>query len=349
MIRVLIIDDSPLICSILTEVLNGAGDIEVVGVAGDPVDARQKIKVLKPDVLTLDVEMPKMDGITFLKNLMRLHPMPVVMISTLTEQGADITMTALSLGAVDYLAKPTGSLGGDLSEYSLEIISKVRAAAQANVENIRPAKRVPKMPAANQSSYSAMSNYLVAIGASTGGVEAIKQLVAEIPASCPPIVIVQHIPPAFSKSYADRLNREFSPQVQEVGDHQEILPGNIYIAPGDFHLTLTRDRSGQLYSKLDQSERVRRHRPSVDVLFESVAKLMGGRCCAALLTGMGDDGARGLLKLKEAGAYTIIQDKATSVVWGMPGVAAKMNAHCTELPLEDIASRLMAKSSKRVA
>ena len=349
MIRVLIVDDSPLICSILTEVLNGAGDIEVVGVAGDPVDARQKIKVLKPDVLTLDVEMPKMDGITFLKNLMRLHPMPVVMISTLTEQGADVTMTALSLGAVDYLAKPTGNQGGDLSEYSLEIINKVRAAAQAKVENTRPVKRGPKMSAANLSSYSPMSNYLVAIGASTGGVEAIKQLVAEIPVNCPPIVIVQHIPPAFSKSYADRLNREFAPQIQEVGDHQEILPGNIYIAPGDFHLTLTRDGSGQLYSKLDQSERVRRHRPSVDVLFESIEKLMGGRCCAALLTGMGDDGARGLLKLKEAGAYTIIQDKATSVVWGMPGVAAKMNAHCIELSLEDITRSLMMKSSKRIA
>ena len=349
MIRVLIVDDSPLICSILSEVLNGASDISVVGVAEDPVDARQKIKELKPDVLTLDVEMPKMDGITFLKNLMRLHPMPVVMISTLTEQGADITMKALSLGAVDYLAKPTGSQDGNLAEYSLDIINKVRAAAMANVDNARPIIKKPKMPAANHSSYLPMSNYLVAIGASTGGVEAIKELVSTIPERCPPIVIVQHIPPAFSKSYADRLNREFAPQVQEVGDNQAILPGNIYIAPGDFHLTLAKDRSGQLFSKLNQSERVRRHRPSVDVLFESVASVMGGRCCAALLTGMGDDGAHGLLKLKEAGAYTIIQDKATSVVWGMPGVASKLNAHCIELPLDKITNALLTKSSKRVA
>ena len=343
MINVLIVDDSLLIRSILAEILGAEKDIHVVGKAADPFEAREMIKNLKPDVITLDVEMPKMDGVTFLRNLMRLRPMPVIMISTLTEKGRDITLQTLSLGAVDYVAKPSAS-GDGLVAISAEIVSKVRIAASANIGNARSSSTKPSKPPM-PGSFTPKKDFIIAIGASTGGVEAIRDVVLGFPANCPPVLVVQHIPALFSASYARRIDKECLAKVHEAQHMQEIEPGNIYIAPGDQHLTLKRV-DGQLRCVLSGSEKVSGHRPAVDVLFGSVARVMGDKSVAVLLTGMGSDGAKGLLKLKRAGCFTIAQDEATSVVWGMPGVAVSMQAHCEVLPLRKISECLLQKSTR---
>ncbi|SFD21879.1 protein-glutamate methylesterase/protein-glutamine glutaminase [Pseudoalteromonas denitrificans] len=346
MIKVLIVDDSPLIRALLTEILQLASDIKVVGSAEDPFDAREKIKVLKPDVLTLDIEMPKMDGISFLKNLMRLRPMPVVMISTLTQQGAPATLESLELGAIDFIAKPTKNVAQELHDYTDILHDKIRAAASARVRPFLPVKENTHAKIVNPNSVKFKMNHLSVIGASTGGTEAIKEVLTRLPAHFPPVVITQHIPPVFSASFAERMDRICPMSVREAQDGDKLEIGCVYIAPGDFHLSIISKGSG-LFCNLSQSEAVNRHRPAVDVLFDSVAKLALKSIVATILTGMGADGAKGLLNLKEAGAKTFVQDEKTSVVYGMPKAAFDIGAASKQIPLEQVADVLMRLAVKR--
>jgi two-component system chemotaxis response regulator CheB len=349
-IRVLVIDDSALVRSILRDVLDADPAIEVVGTAGDAHIAREKIKKLNPDVLTLDIEMPRMDGLTFLSNLMRLHPMPVVMVSSLTGRGADVTLDALAMGAVDFLSKPRIDIAATLQDYGDELIAKIKTAARANVRAL-DSRRMSALRARGESASTGAvrpaasrlrtTDHLIAIGASTGGTEAIKEVLCQLPPDCPAVLIAQHIPPAFSTSFARRMNDVSALTVCEAQDGQQILPGHAYIAPGDYHLTLARD-GARYICKVAQDAPVNRHRPSVDVLFRSVAQAAGQNAIGALLTGMGRDGARGLKLMREAGAPTLAQDEHTSVVWGMPGEAVSIGATDEVLPIEEIAPRLMA-------
>lgn len=347
--RVLIIDDSALVRQMLTEMLTSSPGIDVVGVAPDPYVARQKIKSLNPDVLTLDVEMPRMDGITFLRNLMRLRPMPVVMVSSLTEKGAEITLNALELGAVDVVTKPKVDLAQGLREYREELIAKVKMAARANVRpntDLSPRQVPPKLSSDAVIMHTGFNKHfrtteqIIAIGASTGGTEAIKEMLVSMPPDAPGIVITQHIPEAFSASFAKRMDTLSAMTVSEACDGAQILPGHVYIAPGHSHLLV--DRDGARYvCRLNIGSPVNRHRPSVDVLFRSVAQRVGPNALGAILTGMGADGAQGLLEMKRAGAQTIAQDEATSVVWGMPGEAVKMGSADFVLSLDRIAAKLL--------
>jgi two-component system chemotaxis response regulator CheB len=351
-IRVLVVDDSALVRKILAEILGATRDIEVVGSASDPYAAREKIKQLNPDVLTLDVEMPRMDGLTFLGNLMRLRPMPVVMVSSLTEQGADTTLRALELGAFDFVAKPKIDVAGTLQSFSEEILAKVRAAAGSRIVAravARPATIAappPKLsadavlPQASGGRMLRTTDRLVAIGASTGGTEAIREVLEMLPADAPAIVISQHIPAAFSGPFARRCDGVCRMSVCEAEDGQLILPGHAYIAPGDRHLLIERD-GARWRCRLNQGPPVNRHRPSVDVMFRAVAQNVGHNALGILLTGMGDDGARGLLEMRGAGAPTIAQDEATSVVWGMPGAAVKLGATDQVVPLGRVAPLIM--------
>ena len=338
MIRVLVVDDSALMRDVLTAILSSDPDIEVVGAACDPYVARDMIKDLNPDVLTLDIEMPRMDGLTFLKNLMRLRPMPVVMVSTLTERGCAVTLDALAIGALDYVAKPKTDQRRQLTALSDELIAKVKAAKCANVTAADTSKRTGPPKAATGS--FASTKHVIAIGASTGGTEAIREVLTALPTPCPPIVIAQHIPGAFSAPFAARLNGMCSFRVCEAADGVELLPGTVHIAPGGKHLEVART-GGSLHTRVHEGEAVNRHRPSVDVLFDSVAKIMGRSAVGVLLTGMGADGAAALGRMRAAGAYTIAQDEATSVVWGMPGAAVKMDAVDDVLPLGKIAAVLL--------
>jgi two-component system chemotaxis response regulator CheB len=356
-IKVLVVDDSALVRKLLSAMLDRAPGIQVVGTASDPYAAREKIKSLNPDVITLDVEMPRMDGITFLENLMRLRPLPVVMVSSLTQRGADVTLRALELGAIDFVAKPRIDIAGTLEDYENELIAKVRVAAQARVLP-RSAKRsrVPDgrnstsavVPALNLHTMLRTTDRIIAIGASTGGTEAIREVLAEMPPDAPAIVISQHIPAAFSKSFADRMNRSSPMAVCEAQDGQQILPGHAYIAPGDRHLIVERDGARYL-CRLSTGPHVNRHRPSVDVMFRSVAQNVGTNAVGVLLTGMGDDGARGLREMMEAGAATIAQDEASSVVWGMPGSAVKIGAALHVLPLHRVAAQVLALAAAAAA
>jgi two-component system chemotaxis response regulator CheB len=362
-IRVLIIDDSALVRKLLTEILNSDPAIEVVGAAMDPHIARQKIKDLDPDVLTLDVEMPKMDGLSFLRQLMRLRPMPVLMISSLTEKGAEITLEALALGAVDFISKPKVDLANLLQEYTAEIIEKVKSAAEVKVRTrvhkpvakgeTRKAEETEEEVFSVDSKYSATvilkrpanikfmktTDKIIAIGASTGGTEAIKEILEELQSDMPGILIAQHIPPVFSSAFAKRMNLCSAMTVVEASDGQQVLPGHVYIAPGDKHLLLTRD-GARYRCQLNDGPPVNRHKPSVDVLFRSVAQTAGKNAVGVILTGMGADGARGLGEMQDAGSVTIAQDEKTSVVWGMPGEAVKRGAAQKVLALDQIPSRL---------
>ncbi|KRG71024.1 protein-glutamate methylesterase/protein-glutamine glutaminase [Pseudoxanthomonas dokdonensis] len=344
--KVLIVDDSAVVRQLLTEILSSDAGIEVVGTAADPLLAREKIKKLNPDVVTLDVEMPRMDGLTFLENLMRLRPLPVVMISSLTERGADTTLQALSLGAVDFVAKPALAVSQGLSSYADEIIAKVKAAAHARV---RPSARVhaarhvtPSMSTAAPTARRAFSttDRLIAIGASAGGTEAIRAVLEQMPADAPAIVITQHIPAGFSRAFAERLDRHSAMAVREASDGEAVLPGHAYLPPGGRHLRIIRD-GARWRCRIDDGPAVNRHKPAVDVLFHSVAQAAGHNAVGAILTGMGDDGARGLLAMAQAGAPTLVQDEATSVVWGMPGAALRLVADSEQAALEKIASRLL--------
>ena len=348
-IKVLVVDDSALVRKLLTAMLSRSRDIEVVGTASDPYAARERIKKLNPDVITLDVEMPRMDGITFLENLMRLRPMPVVMVSSLTQRGADVTLRALELGAIDFVAKPRIDIAGTLADYEDELIAKVKVAAGARVlpRTVAPVRKTDErhstsavVPILNVRTMLRTTDRIIAIGASTGGTEAIREVLAEMPPDAPAVVISQHIPAAFSRAFAERMNRSSAMAVCEAQDGQQILPGHAYIAPGDRHLLVERDGSRYL-CRLSSGPHVNRHRPSVDVMFRSVAQNVGPNAVGVLLTGMGDDGARGLKEMMEAGAGTIAQDEASSVVWGMPGSAVKLGAARHVLPLQQIGSQVL--------
>jgi two-component system chemotaxis response regulator CheB len=349
-IKVLVVDDSALVRQILVEVLNAARDVEVVGTASDPYVARDRIKELNPDVLTLDVEMPRMDGLTFLSNLMRLRPMPVVMVSSLTDQGAETTLKALELGAIDFVSKPKIDVAGTLADFGDEILAKIRMAACARVmarsAPVTPGRVAPKysadavLPAVGGSRMLRTTDRIIAMGASTGGTEAIREVLMGLPADCPAIVIAQHIPEAFSLPFTRRMDSVAAMSVVEPVDGQYIMPGHVYIAPGARHLLVERD--GTRYRcRLNDGPPVNRHCPSVDVLFRSVAQNVGPNAVGVILTGMGDDGARGLKEMLEAGARTMAQDEASSIVWGMPGAAVKLGAAQDVLPLGRVAEHIM--------
>ena len=319
-IKVLIVDDSALIRSVMKEIISSQPDMEVVGVAPDPIIARDLIKQTNPDVLTLDVEMPRMDGLDFLEKLMRLRPMPVVMVSSLTERGSEITLRALELGAVDFVTKPKMSIQSGMLEYTEMIADKIRAASKARIKSralVPGGATVPagELPLIRNPLTS--SEKLIIIGASTGGTEAIKDFLMQMPSDCPGILITQHMPPGFTKSFAQRLDSLCKIGVKESEGGERILPGHAYIAPGHSHLQLV--RSGANYmTQLDQGPPVNRHRPSVDVLFHSAAVAAGKNAVGVILTGMGKDGALGMLEMKNAGAYNFAQDEASCVVFGMP-------------------------------
>ncbi len=334
-IRVLIVDDSPIICEMLTGIFATDSLFEVVGVAHDPYEARDLIKQLNPDVLTLDIEMPRMDGITFLRNIMRLRPMPVVMISSLTQRGSKQTLEALEIGAFDFVGKPNASSVGDVTLVQSEIRRKVRAAARSTV-----GKAIALTPRASHAPLGKESACVIGIGASTGGTQALKHVLVEMPADSPPLLIVQHLPAAFSAAFAERLDTLSPMTVRLVEDGMPLEQGHAYVAPGDFQMTVA-GRGRYLKAKLEASGRVNGHMPAVDPLFDSMAHNLGDRCVAALLTGMGADGAEGLLSLRRAGAHTIAQDQASSVVWGMPGEAVKRDAACEVVGLAKISQSLV--------
>jgi two-component system, chemotaxis family, protein-glutamate methylesterase/glutaminase len=353
-IKVLVIDDSALMRKLLSEILASDPDIEVVGTAPDAYVARDKIKSLNPDVLTLDVEMPRMDGLSFLRNLMRLRPMPVVMCSTLTQAGAETALDALALGAVDVVGKPTADAAHGIKHSAQEIIAKVKMAAGVKVRPLAErtsAQRTPQVVEASRDAgavlakrpmakASSSTDYIIAIGASTGGTEAIKELLTHLSADLPAVVIAQHIPKAFSGPFSVRMNACSALTVCEARDGDAILPGHVYIAPGDEHLLVERAGRG-FRCRLDPGPLVNRHRPSVDVLFRSVAQTAGHHAVGVLLTGMGRDGAEGLKEMLEAGAATMAQDEQSSVVWGMPGAAWKIGAAQALHPLSEIAGQIM--------
>ncbi|TQV75641.1 chemotaxis response regulator protein-glutamate methylesterase [Aliikangiella marina] len=344
MIKVLVVDDSAFIRVLLTEILDSDPDISVVASASDPIDARSKIKKYNPDVITLDIEMPKMDGLTFLRKIMRLRPMPVVMFSTLTQKGADITFEALKIGAVDFVPKPAVDIKNNLDSLRSELIEKVKCAAVSNIGIKDSTAHQSTSPIDLPESSKKVD--LIAIGASTGGTEAILAVIRRMPTNCPPIVMAQHIPDVFSTSFAKRLNEEVALHAKEVRDSTVLEPGNAYLAPGHMHMVVKK-RGGQLWVKMDDSPPVNRHKPSVDMLFKSISQIDGVNCLAAILTGMGKDGAEGLLELKQKGAFTIAQDERTSVVWGMPGAAVGMGAVKAVLPLQEIAPNLVKRLGGR--
>ena len=343
-IKVLIVDDSALIRSVLKEIIESHKDMKVVGAAPDPLVAREMIKQLNPDVITLDVEMPRMDGLGFLEKLMRLRPMPVVMISSLTERGSDVTLRALELGAVDYISKPKLDISRGLQEYSQEIADKIRAAARAHIK--KPMGLDVQKSLSADAVLPALSNRiastekLIIVGASTGGTEAIKDFLIKLPPDCPGIAITQHMPEAFTKSFAMRLDSLCKIAVKEAEQGDRILPGHAYIAPGSAHLLVK--RSGANYvCELSDGPPVNRHRPSVDVLFRSAANVVGKNAIGVILTGMGKDGAAGMLEMKQAGAYNFSQDEATCVVFGMPKEAIAVGGVDEIVPLPQMAAKVM--------
>ena len=350
-IRVLVVDDSALVRSLLAEIINRQNDMECVGSANDPLIAREMIRELNPDVITLDIEMPRMDGIDFLGRLMRLRPMPVLMISTLTERGAEVTMRALELGAVDFVAKPRIGVADGLSELSTQIVEKVRIAAAAHVKRAVAAPLVASAAGASVPVRAPVASIgrvstekLICIGASTGGTEAIKEILTRLPADSPGIVITQHMPPGFTTSFAARLNSLCQITVQEAVNGERILPGHAYIAPGgkQFHVS----RSGANYvAVVEDAEAVNRHKPSVEVLFKSAASVVGRNAFGIMLTGMGNDGARAMREMKDAGSYNYVQDEASCIVFGMPREAILHGAADEVLPLTQIAPALIARLS----
>jgi two-component system chemotaxis response regulator CheB len=342
-IKVLVIDDSALIRSVMKEIINHEKDMECVGVAPDPLVAREMIKSLNPDVLTLDVEMPRMDGLDFLERLMRLRPMPVVMVSTLTERCSDITFRALALGAVDFVFKPKVDIAHGMEEYGSMIADKIRAAAQAKVRKTaaNSALDIDEKFSADAILPSMVGHYssteeLIIIGASTGGTEAIKEVLTRFPTDVPGILVAQHMPENFTNAFADRLNSLCKISVKEAEHNERILPGHAYIAPGHSHLLLKR-RGVNYMTVLNQGATVNRHRPSVDVLFRSAANVAGANALGIILTGMGKDGAQGLLEMRQAGSHTIAQDEESCIVFGMPKEAIHIGGACEVLPLQSIA------------
>jgi two-component system chemotaxis response regulator CheB len=340
-IKVLIIDDSALMRGLLTQIIGTAPDLQVVGAAQDALEARELIKQLNPDVLTLDVEMPKMGGLDFLRRLMKLRPMPVVMVSSLTERGSEVTLQALELGAVDFVSKPRVDLAQGLEDYGNEIREKIRAAHGAHLRPaVKAAARVVVSPSQRPVATRAQADMLIAVGASTGGTEAIKSVIAALPAGLPPVLIVQHMPEMFTPSFARRLDAVGSIRVSEAIDGERFRTGHAYLAPGHSHLLVKR-RGGFYIAELSKAEPVNRHRPAVDVLFRSVAQEAASKAIGVILTGMGKDGAQGMLAMKRAGAWNIAQDQDSCVVYGMPREAVAVGAVCETVRLGDIAERII--------
>lgn len=342
-LRVLIVDDSAMMRSFLREVLSGDPAIEVVGVAPDPFSARQKIKDHNPSVITLDIEMPGMDGLTFLEHLMRLRPMPVVMVSSLTQRGAAVTLKALEIGAVDFVAKPSHGLETGWPDFGAEIIAKVKAAAAAFVPCEIPPTPHLRMPHA-----AGGQHRLVALGGSTGSVAVFQHIIGAMPSDGPPMLVAVHMPAQFTKQFAARLDDMCAMTVTEAADGMSLAPGHVLVAPGDRHLTIRRSAAGYV-CKLENGPRVNGHVPSVDVLFESVARAAGPNALGIILTGMGRDGAIGLKAMRDAGALTACQDEATSLIYGMPGAAVAEGAVCHEIPLSGIPAHILQNARLRRA
>ena len=340
-IGVLVVDDSALIRSLLSEIINQQADMHVVGVAKDAFVAKDKVNALSPDVITLDIEMPKVNGLTFLEKLMKARPTPVIMISTLTEQGADATIRALELGAIDYIAKPKLGLVEGLAEYQQDIVEKIRLASQARVFKSRSSSVARKDLQFEQF----FKEKIIAIGASTGGCEAIKIILEALPINSPPVVIVQHMPAGFTASFAKRLNALCKVTVKEAQEGEKLVQVTVYIAPGDKHL-LVQGQYGQYKVKLDNGAEVSGHKPSVDVLFDSLAVSAGKNVTATLLTGMGKDGSKGLLALRQSAAYTIAQSESSCMIYGMPKEAVKLNAAIEQTDLDLMAQRLLEQAAK---
>jgi two-component system chemotaxis response regulator CheB len=335
-VRVLIVDDSAVMRQLLSGLLEADPEISVVGTAADPYIARERIKELNPDVVTLDVEMPHMDGLTFLRKIMALRPMPVVMISTLTRSGAETTLEALEIGAVDFVAKPAQERADRLLDLAEELQQKVKAAAQVRVG----ARRAAPQPAPRRERLRRPTNKIVFVGASTGGVEALKTLLMGFPEDCPPILIAQHMPPRFTTGFANRLDRECPMTVSEAADGDSIEAGHVYIAPGSHHLEIVRSGNGHV-CRLSDGPSVSGHRPSVDVLFRSAARVCAKSAVAAILTGMGKDGADGLLELRQAGGWTLGQDEETALIYGMPRVAFERGAVMRQHALSRMADAIL--------
>jgi two-component system, chemotaxis family, protein-glutamate methylesterase/glutaminase len=341
-IKVLVVDDSALVRKLLSQRLNECEGIEVVGTAPDPYVARDKIIALEPDVLTLDVEMPRMDGVTFLRKLMQYHPMPVIILSSLTPQGSGTALEALAAGAIEVICKPGGSY--TVGEMCESLAEKIKLAAKTNLKGLSTATK--NAAPAGHLSMTETTNKLLAIGASTGGVQALSCVLSQLPTNCPGVVVVQHMPARFTTSFANRLNDECAVNVKEAQDGDHVVSGQVLIAPGGFHMRLC--RSGAIYYvEVKDGPMVCRQKPSVDVLFESVAKYAGANAVGAILTGMGEDGASGLLSMRKSGARTIAQDEASCVVFGMPKEAIEMGAAEVITPLQNVARQLinMAQSS----
>lgn len=345
-IKVLCVDDSALVRSLMTEIINSQPDMHVCATAPDPLVARELIKLHNPDVLTLDVEMPRMDGLDFLEKLMRLRPMPVVMVSSLTERGNEITLRALELGAVDFVTKPKVGIRDGMLDYAEKLADKVRAASRARVKQVshvaQTQTHAAHKPAPHFNNPLVSTEKLVIVGASTGGTEAIREVLVPLPPDAPAVLIAQHMPPGFTKSFAQRLNGLCRITVKEAEHGERVLPGHAYIAPGHAHLVLA--RSGANYvAHLSDAPPVNRHRPSVDVLFRSAAQHAGKNAIGVILTGMGRDGAAGLLDMQQAGAYTLAQDEASCVVFGMPREAIAMGSASEIAPLSEMSRRVMAR------
>lgn len=344
-IKVLIIDDSALIRKILTRIIDSQPNMRVVGTAGDPIAAREMIRNLEPDVLTLDVEMPKMDGLDFLERLMRLRPIPVIMVSTLTRQGSEAALHALDLGAVDFVSKPQIDIATGLQDYALEITGKIRAASTARIQKRQAPAIMPKQKAEalppGLSNRMALTEKLIFIGASTGGTEAIKDVLMQMPPACPAILITQHMPEGFTRLFAARLDSLCQIHVKEAEHNERAIPGHAYIAPGGRHLSVRKSGASYVVTLSDEPP-VHRHRPSVEVLFRSAAQCVGVNAIGIMLTGMGKDGAAAMLDMKHAGAWNIAQDEATCVVFGMPREAIAAGGVHEELPLGAIAGRVLA-------
>ncbi len=347
-VRVLIVDDSVLERQMLHEILASDPEIEVVGDAPDPYVAKEKIKQLQPDVITLDVEMPRMNGIAFLENLMRFRPMPVVMISSLTEKGGEVTLRALELGAIDYIPKGKLTHKDDLKVYAEDIQGKVKMAAQARVRTLADRKPISRevrkqRPTGGLQKFRS-SEVIIGLGASTGGTEAIAEVLSYLPTNMPGIVVTQHIMDNFSRSFVRHLNDRTFLTVVEANDGQQIIPGHVYLAPGTKHLTVVREGM-QYICRLDDGPQRNRHKPSVDVMFESLARNAGAKAIGVIMTGMGTDGTIGMDEMKKSGAATIAQDEKSSVIWGMPGSAINQGCVDEVISLPDIAHRLIALCS----
>lgn len=339
-IKVLVVDDSAIVRNIFTTELGKDPEIEVVGTAPDPYVARDKIVQLKPDVLLLDIEMPRMDGLTFLRKLMHYQPMPVIIVSSLTHKGGQMAMEAIDSGAVEVMCKPGSAYS--VSDMSLAILDKIKAAAEVDIKARRPAaEKTVASGKPERLSLTRTTEKILAIGASTGGTQAIQAILTKFPANAPGAVIVQHMPAYFTKSFAERLNTLSAMEVREAVDGDTVTSGRALIAPGNYHMLLRRS-GARYYVQVKTGPLVCRQRPSVDVLFKSVARYAGANAVGALLTGMGADGAEGLMHMREAGAHTIAQDQRTSVVYGMPAEAVKRGAACESLPLEKVAASMLA-------